>query len=293
MLNLKYYQGVDLYSDGKDEDYLLTKIKENKTLSDIPKSEITWPVFYHLSPVRENILNWYPFKTNANLLEIGSGCGALTAMLCEKVKHLTAVELSKKRASITEARTNTLKNLEIIVGNFNDISFEQKFDYITLIGVLEYAPSFTKSENPFLDFLKKIKKLLKKDGKIFIAIENQFGIKYWSGANEDHLAKPFTGLEGYLNVEHVRTFGKNELEEIIIKTGFKDIKFYYPYPDYKFPEIIFSDKFQPTETDLQVSTPVFSHKRKTLFNEKHVLSELSRNGMFPFFANSFLVECGI
>ena len=39
---------------------------------------------------------------------------------------------------------------------FNDIDFNQKFDYITLIGVLEYAPGFTSGGNP-VDFLKRIR----------------------------------------------------------------------------------------------------------------------------------------
>ena len=44
--------------------------------------------------------------------------------------------------------------------------FEKKFDYITLIGVLEYAPLYTNSDNSFHDFLTYIKSLLKEDGKL-------------------------------------------------------------------------------------------------------------------------------
>lgn len=44
---------------------------------------------------------------------------------------------------INYERNKHYDNLEIIVGNFNDIKFENKFDYITLIGVLEYARLFT------------------------------------------------------------------------------------------------------------------------------------------------------
>ena len=54
---------------------------------------------------------------------------------------------------------------------------EYKFDYITLIGVLEYANLYTYTENPYIDFLNSIKKFLKKDGKLLIAIENKLGMK--------------------------------------------------------------------------------------------------------------------
>jgi cyclopropane fatty-acyl-phospholipid synthase-like methyltransferase len=63
----------------------------------------------------------------------------------------------------------------------NDIKLEEKFDYITLIGVLEYAGMFTHTNNPTVDFLKNIKRYLKDDGTIILAIENKFGLKYWSG----------------------------------------------------------------------------------------------------------------
>ena len=36
--------------------------------------------------------------------------------------------------------------------------------------------------NPFENFLKKIKSLLKPDGKLIVAIENKYGLKYWCGA---------------------------------------------------------------------------------------------------------------
>ena len=39
-------------------------------------------------------------------------------------------------------------------------------------------------------FLIKIKQLLKPDGKLLIAIENQYGLKYWCGALEDHTGLP-------------------------------------------------------------------------------------------------------
>lgn len=58
---------------------------------------------------------------------------------------------------------------------------------------MEYQGSYTNSENPYKDFLKKIKQLLKPNGKLLIAIENQYGLKYWCGAREDHTGIPFEG----------------------------------------------------------------------------------------------------
>ena len=82
----------------------------------------------------QSIINWFPFKENATCLEIGGGCGAITGALCQNLHEVKVVELSKRRSSINLARHKHFDNLEIIVGNLNDIEFKEKFDYITLIG---------------------------------------------------------------------------------------------------------------------------------------------------------------
>ena len=177
VLNYQFYKGNDEYSDGDIEDVLLDLVENQDDIIEILKNDDRWPILYHLSPVRQNILEWYPFKKDANILEVGSGCGAITGVLCRKAKTVTCNDLSKRRSLINANRNKEFDNLEIMVGNFNDIVFEQKFDYITLIGVLEYANYYTEGENPFEVFLQKIKKLLNPGGKILIAIENKFGLK--------------------------------------------------------------------------------------------------------------------
>ena len=184
-VNYDFYTGQDNYCDGDVEKDVIeyTEKYSEKDFDKIFEYDVRWPVFYHLTSLRKNIINWYPFKEDAEVLEIGAGMGAITGILCEKAKKVTAVELSKQRATSIMNRCKDKENLEIILGNFNEIKFNKKFDYITLIGVLEYAPLYTNTENPFYDFLTYIKSLLKEDGKLLIAIENQFGLKYFSGAN--------------------------------------------------------------------------------------------------------------
>lgn len=195
-LNYEFYKGTDEYSDGTIEDELLSMVEKEKDIQKLLRADNRWPILYHLSPVRQNILAWYPFKENAEVLEIGSGCGAITGILSEKAKSVTCIELSKKRSSINANRNYTCDNVQIMVGNFNDIRLNQKFDYITLIGVLEYANYYTNEKKPFETFLKRIRQYLKEDGKVLIAIENKFGLKYWNGAKEDHTGIVFDGISG-------------------------------------------------------------------------------------------------
>ncbi|MDO9542454.1 MAG: methyltransferase, partial [Kiritimatiellia bacterium] len=134
----EHYHGVDLYSDGTVEDELFAMFKTGNDVFAVLHQDKRWPVLYHLSPERRNLLEWFPFKNDGKLLEIGAGCGALTGLFAEKVDKVTAIELSARRSRIICERYRKIENLEIIAGNICDLKFEGKFDYITLIGVLEY-----------------------------------------------------------------------------------------------------------------------------------------------------------
>ncbi|MFC1839032.1 class I SAM-dependent methyltransferase [Thermodesulfobacteriota bacterium] len=290
-INLEFYSGEDLYSDGDVEDEILEIVSSGADISQVLASDKRWPVLYHLSPIRRNILEWYNPDKESRLLEIGAGCGALTGLFCEKVKEVVAVELSKRRAEIIAARNRDNSNLEIIVGNLNEISFNEKFDYITLIGVLEYSGKYTETDNPYRDFLIRVKELLKPEGTLIIAIENKFGLKYWAGAKEDHNGRYFESIENFLNDISVRTFGKSELEELLSQSGFKDTAFYYPMPDYKLPNQVFSDDYLPDIGQILDITPNYDGERIVLFNESAVYDNIILNKQFDFFANSFLVFC--
>lgn len=295
-LNLEWYQNDDKYSDGNVEDLVLRLIAENEPedYTEAIYQNYNWPTYYHLSHERKNILNWYPFKKDASVLEIGCGMGALTGILCDRCEKVTAVELSKRRATATLLRCRYKNNLEIIVGNLNDIEFKEKFDYITLIGVLEYQGSYTDTDNPYLDFLRKIKGLLKPDGKLLIAIENQYGLKYWCGAREDHVGIPFMGINQYALTERkVRTFSKEALDTLIKRSGFKNTYFYYPMPDYKLPTVIYSQEYLPQNGNILNMHCYYAPDSKGMIaEERELYPDIVKNQVFEFFSNSFLVECG-
>ena len=61
----------------------------------------------------KNILNWYKFKPDSSVLEIGCGMGAITNVLCDECKDVTAVELSRKRATATLLRCRERKILRL------------------------------------------------------------------------------------------------------------------------------------------------------------------------------------
>ncbi|MCM1157852.1 MAG: class I SAM-dependent methyltransferase [Bacteroidales bacterium] len=292
ILDSTYYTGEDKYSDGEIEDVLLDVVKRGEQQK-ILYSDNRWPILYHLSDIRENLLEWYPFREDANILEIGSGCGALTGLFSRKVRHVTCIELSKKRSLINAYRNQDCANVEIFLGNFQDIEVKEKYDYITLIGVWEYSGLYVSSKEPYKEMLKKVQGLLKDEGKIIIAIENKMGLKYWNGAVEDHTGNLYDGLNDYANTDQmVRTFSKPEIEDIFQDVGIDRYSFYYPMPDYKIPEKIYSDCFLPVPGMERNYGKDYGGNRIYQFNDAIISDQVSKDGMFSYFANSFLIITG-
>lgn len=294
LFNLDYYEEKDVYSDGDIEEVLLD-IAMNHKPEEFPQlihDQASWPILYHLSEQRENIIEWFPMKEDAAVLEIGAGCGAVTGALTAKAKKVVANDLSKRRSLINAWRHREDDNLEIVVGNFNTVAdkINEKFDYITLIGVYEYAESYTKEKDPYSVFLNKINGLLKEDGEILIAIENRLGMKYFSGCVEDHKGIPFEGIEGYPNTSGVHTFSKAELEDIFRRNGYTDYKFYYPYPDYKLPTTIYSDEYLPGKGELLNNIRNFDAYRYVTFDEGKAFDSMIDSKYFPIFSNSFFIR---
>lgn len=287
------YCGTDLYSDGKVEDLLLDIVSNHSRdeYDRIIEKEKKWPVLYHLSHIRENIVEWIPMSKTDSVLEIGSGCGAITGVLAKKAGKVTCIELSKKRSLINANKNSDCGNVEILLGNYTDIeaNLQEKYDVITLIGVFEYAQGYMNSQSPYLDFLLSAKKHLKENGKLIIAIENKFGLKYWAGCVEDHKGIRFEGIEDYPETKGVRTFTRKGLEELFVQAGLDDYKFYYPYPDYKLPLAIYSDEYLPKEGELNNNFNNFDADRVSTFDESKVFDTIIREGEFAKFANSYLV----
>lgn len=295
-LNLAHYPGEDLYCDGAAEDELL-RIARDYAEVEYPKiieERRSWEILYHLSAQRENIVEWLPIDRGMKVLEVGAGCGAITGALAKKAGSVTCVDLSKKRSMINAYRHSDCENVTIHVGNFQDIEPDLPcdYDYICLIGVLEYAQSYIGGDTPFENFLNIIRRHLKRSGRIVIAIENRFGLKYWAGCKEDHLGTYFSGIEGYPDGGVVRTFTRNGLERIFLNCGIEEYAFYYPYPDYKFMTTLYSDERQPKMGELSNNIRNFDRDRMVLFDEKKVYDSILREGLFPLYANSYLAVIG-
>ena len=292
LLDYTFYDDNYHYSDGHDiEQFLLNVFKEERDIFDVLASDNRWPVLYHLSPMRQNIVLPMNLKKTDSILEVGAGMGAITASLSERVHNVECVELSQIRSLANAYRNKNRDNISIYVGSFNKVQFKKKYDIIVLIGVLEYAGMYNNDPDPFVSFLEILHDLLKKDGLLYVAIENRLGIKYLAGHPEDHWGRSYIGVEGYLSDEKgAKTFSKSEIESLLRKCGFDKFFFYYPLPDYKLPKYIYSDDYLPKNSDELSIITAYDTDSYRSFDEHIVLNSLKNTVEFKYLSNSFLIE---
>ena len=289
------------YNDGDESETRIFNAIKNAadidSLSDELETHcIDWPSNYHLSKRRGNLLRPFsPQFKNKTILEIGSGMGPITRLLGESEAQVLALEGTMRRAHATRLRTRDLENVSVVSEKFEDFRTDIKFDVITVIGVLEYSNLYSSAENPHLDLLEKCFELLNKDGFLILAIENKLGLKYFAGAQEDHVGISMYGLENRYDATSVRTFGKVELNALLSQAGFDKCQFNAPVPDYKLTtsvisQIGFDDKEFSSVDLMRDSFMSDPQLPPTLaFTPELVLGTLHENELLLDFANSFLV----
>jgi SAM-dependent methyltransferase len=289
------------YNDGDEHekyiDYVFSDAANLHSDSDDLKKYIKdWPSRYHLSKERINLIK--PFEgliRDKKVLEIGSGFGAITRRLGEISHEVISLEGSVRRATIQKKRLAELSNVKIFVDNFKNFEIESKFDIILSIGVLEYSNMFYHEKNASQNFLNKTINHLNENGIFMLAIENRLGLKYLSGGNEDHTDKPMVGIENLYEPYGPITYGKKELENLLRDSGFTHINFYYPFPDYKLPNLILGEK-SITNKSFDIRALIqrsqlndYLIPETLTFDRYNSLEAIINNGIMDIFSNSFFV----
>ena len=109
--------------------------------------------FYKVSPMREGIINWYPFAPNATVLE--SSSGALTKLLREKCAEVTSFA--------------------------REYDGKGDFDYIVCIDPGEIT----------VKLLARYRSYLNSNGRLLMAFENPNGLQYFAGKRNPRTGLPF------------------------------------------------------------------------------------------------------
>lgn len=250
----------------------INKYPESEYLNVI-KQDSRLNVILALSKIRKNIISWYPFEKDSSVLEIGANFGELTSWLCEHTKKVVALEKSKEKQNAIKIRTKGIQNLEIIE-NLNNI--EEKFDYITIIGLEKI------SKKP-QEILYDLKKYLKPNGKILLATNNKFSVNYISKLNSENET-----------IEDIssKLCSLSEIIKQMEQAGFKNKKVYYPLTDYRLPNAIFIDEEQIKKNIIERNIIYNNEETIKLYEQNNFYRELLGEDIkyLKMFLNSFFIE---
>ena len=202
----KYITSNEYYSslNYKDHDRKIKKrskkkIANVKTLSGIIKTPIIEDDYRRAKQFEK-------YLKNKNVLDFGCGWGGFLTKIKQN-KSLSGVELREECINHIQ---NKIKKINI---SNNIISFDKKFDIITMFHVLEHIPHQIKT-------LKFLKSKLNKNGKIIIEVPHA----------EDFLILQ-DELKEFKNFifwsEHLILHTYNSLKTILFKSGFKKINIQY------------------------------------------------------------------
>lgn len=246
-------------------------------------SENKWSDFCNFSKMRQGIISWYDFKDYSDVLEIGADYGVITKVLCDKCNSVTSLEKDKNKIEILNKNLNKYDNLNLFQGTIENFETEKKFDYVVWIGGLETYKRYNNA-------LKKIYSLLKHDGILLLAVENRFGIKYFCGYKDPYTNSPFAGINNYNHKGNGRAFSRKELDYILSNSGFINRNYYYPMPDYKAAQVIFTDEYQPINQAKERIITYYKEKDTLLAYDKDLYEDIVYGKALGFLNNSYFIE---
>lgn len=198
-----------LTSSGRTQPWFITirrfleAVRHNPDWLDnlVADGRYAWKLFLRLPP-------------DSRVLDLGCGLGNLTKNIANDVGHVYALDLTYERLQFARLRfekSGVDDRVTLLAGGDSEhLPFpDQSLDCVTLSGVLEWVADddnilqgetsklrkavagtriFFGRSNPRkvqLRFLQEIRRVLKPEGQLFVAIENRFGYGYF-GRRPDH-----------------------------------------------------------------------------------------------------------
>lgn len=225
--------------------------------------------------IQKGLLQWYDFDKNSKVLYIGVQEDANAEMLTDKKVQMLC------------ASCDTVCNEKW------QQEHVREFDYIVCIEALE------RQREP-VRVLKSFYKVCGLNGKMWLGMNNRFGIRYFCGDRDIYTNRNFDGIEGYWRAYSTkndkfqgRCYSKAELKDMLMESGWQHIHFYSILSDLKNPVLIYEENYLPNEDLATRVFPTYWNPDTVFLEEEKLYEGLLKNGMFHEMANAYLIECSI
>lgn len=244
----------------------------------------------YLSELSNGLFGWYPFHRESTILQVGSWFGAFTEMLSFRCKTVTVVERDPYRSRMTEKRLKNMGNVSVVNKNILDYckGHREKFDYI--IFAIDEKIDVIPDIDRYTDLLNALKGALDDNGKLLFATPNRLGVKYFCGVPDPYTKLPFDGMTEHNS--RLYRFDREELLGFMKSLGFRYVKLYYPMPDHRRVQLIYTDELRPGAEVLERLHIYSDYKDQRILDEWVLVGRLAGNGVMHCFSNSFLLEAG-
>lgn len=229
-------------------------------------------------------------NSNDRVLDIGCGWGTFCFVLSRFCKEVIGID-----ATMEQLQFMDIKRSQLGINNIRSVSADCKkiplpddsINLAVMNGVLEWVgddqgwagaherssdSEANLSASPALLQIKALKeayRVLKKEGKLFLGIENRFAYEYFRGVKDEHVGLKYISLmpRWLANIYMRRVMGRNyrvytysygQYKRLLKKAGYRNIKFYWMFPSYRNPRVIV-----PLENKRML---IFYVKRYLMFN---------------------------
>ena len=236
-----------------------------------------WALSYHLCSLRCGLLNWYDFR-GENALDIGAGFGALTGILCDHFTRVDAVEYDSVRADALRMRYKHRDGLTVHTLDIREYTPDVLYDCILIV---DFAEEY---EGDFTALLKQALSWLKEDGVILLGLRNRAGMKYTCGMKDEYMQEPFG------QYKNTSLYTRQEIVQLLEHCGISDPFWYYPLPDSRYAQIVYSEEDMPEHSVRDRIIVYDPFDSPVIFDENDLLDHVLSERNLPEQANDYLLE---
>jgi hypothetical protein len=154
------------------------------------------------------------------------------------------------------------------------------YDYIIVLDPPDFG----------LAALERYRAALGPHGRLLIAYENPYALRFWAGHTAPNTGRSYDTL--FSRGDNPLP-AKAELAARLEKAGFPALRWYYPLTDHWLTSEVYSENYLPNEFFNQRFLPYIDDDPGLRFDERDLYREVVRGGAFEFMCGAYLVEARV